>query len=79
MSNVVATRFSDDVLAELDEIARELHRTRAEVVRRAVAIYLAEFADYQIALHRLHDADDPIVTSQEMWSDLGWDTPETHE
>jgi predicted DNA-binding protein len=81
MSTVVATRFSDEVLAELDEVARELRRTRAEVVRRAVAIYLAEYADHQIALQRLHDPDDPLLSTQEMWKHLGWATPapESHD
>jgi RHH-type rel operon transcriptional repressor/antitoxin RelB len=79
MSNVVATRFSDEVLAELDEVARELRRTRAEVVRRAVEIYLAEYADHQIALQRLEAPDDPLLTTQEMWNELGWSTPEPHE
>ena len=81
MSTVVATRFSDEVLAELDEVARELRRTRAEVVRRAVEIYLAEYADHQIALQRLSDPDDPLLTTQEMWNDLGWGmpAPEPHE
>ena len=30
MSNVVATRFTDEVLAELDQVARELHRDTPE-------------------------------------------------
>ncbi len=76
MSTVVATRFSDEVLAELDQVARELRRTRAEVVRRAVEIYLAEYADHQIALQRLNDPDDPLLSTQEMWKELGWATPE---
>jgi len=76
MSNVVATRFTDEVLAELDEVARELRRTRAELVRRAVEIYLAEYADHQIALDRLNDPSDPVVSTERMWHELGWDTPE---
>jgi hypothetical protein len=79
MSNVVAPRFSDGVLAELDEVARELRRTRAEVVRRAVGIYLAGYADHQIALQRLNAPDDPLLTAQEMWHELGRSTPEPHD
>ena len=75
MSNVVATRFSDEVLAELDDVARELRRTRAELIRRAVEIYLAEYADHQIALERLNDPTDPIVSSEDLWHDLGWGEP----
>ena len=76
MTNVVATRFSDEVLAALDDVARELRRTRAELIRRAVEIYLAEHADHQIALDRLNDPADPIVSTDEMWRDLGWGEPE---
>jgi len=76
MTNVVATRFSDEVLAALDDVARELRRTRAELIRRAVEIYLAEYADHQIALDRLNDPADSIVSTDEMWRDLGWGDPE---
>ena len=76
MTNVVATRFSDEVLAALDDVARELRRTRAELIRRAVEIYLAEYADHQIALDRLNDPADPIVSTDEMRRDLGWGEPE---
>jgi predicted DNA-binding protein len=76
MTNVVATRFSDEVLAALDDVARELRRTRAELIRRAVEIYLAEYADHQIALDRLNDPADTIVSTDEMWRDLGWGDPE---
>lgn len=79
MSNVVATRFSDEVLAELDEVASELRRTRAEVVRRAVEIYLAHYADHQIALQRLNAPDEPLLTTQELWNELGWGASEPHE
>jgi RHH-type transcriptional regulator, rel operon repressor / antitoxin RelB len=76
MSNVVAARFTDEVLAELDDVARELRRTRAELIRRAVEIYLAEHADHQIALERLNDPSDPVVSTEEMWRELGWDAQE---
>jgi predicted DNA-binding protein len=76
MTNVVATRFSDDLLAQLDDVARELHRTRAEVIRRAVEIYLAEYADHQIALDRLKDPTDPMLSTEELWRDLGWGEPD---
>lgn len=76
MTNVVATRFSDEILAELDDVARELRRTRAELVRRAVEIYLAEYAEHQIALERLNDPTDPVVSTDELWADLGWSGPE---
>jgi hypothetical protein len=42
-------------------VARERTRTRAEVIREAVEIYLKERADYAIALERLRDPHDPIL------------------
>ncbi|MFA4966495.1 MAG: ribbon-helix-helix protein, CopG family [Thermoleophilia bacterium] len=76
MSNVVATRFSDEVLGEIDDVARELRRTRAEVIRRAVEVYLVEFADQQIALDRLTDPIDPVLTTEQTWDELRWGKPE---
>jgi len=54
MSDVVATRFPKETIDELDAVARARRRTRAEIVREAVALYLARWADYAIALDRLH-------------------------
>lgn len=70
MSIVVATRFSQDVIDDLDEVARERKRTRAEIIREAVHMYLAEWADYAIALDRLNDPSDPILSEEEFWSEV---------
>jgi RHH-type rel operon transcriptional repressor/antitoxin RelB len=70
MSNVVATRFPPEVIAELDEVARERKRTRAEIIREAVQIYLSEWADYAIALERLNDPNDPILSEEEFWTEV---------
>jgi len=70
MNNAVATRFPESVIAELDEVARERKRTRAEIIREAVDIYLREWADYAIALERLRDAHDPILPAEEFWAEV---------
>jgi RHH-type rel operon transcriptional repressor/antitoxin RelB len=70
MNNVVATRFPENIIAELDEVARERKRTRAEIIREAVEIYLAEWADYAIALERLRDPHDPILPAEEFWAEV---------
>jgi RHH-type rel operon transcriptional repressor/antitoxin RelB len=70
MSTVVATRFPPEVIAELDEVARERKRTRAEIIREAVQIYLSEWADYAIALERLNDPNDPILSEEEFWTEV---------
>ena len=73
MNNVVATRFPESIIAELDEVARERKRTRAEIIREAVEVYLKEWADYAIALDRLRDPNDPILPSTEFWEEVEQD------
>ena len=70
MNNVVATRFPENIIAELDEVARERKRTRTEIIREAVAVYLREWADYAIALERLRDPNDPILPAEEFWAEV---------
>ena len=36
-------------------------------------------ADHQIALQRLNEPDDPLLSTKAMWSELGWGTPEPPE
>lgn len=70
MNNVVATRFPEDIITELDAVARERKRTRAEIIREAVDIYLKEWADYAIALDRLRDPNDPVLSNEEFWDEV---------
>ena len=73
MNNVVATRFPENIINELDEVARERKRTRAEIIREAVDIYLKEWADYAIALDRLRDPNDRVIPSTAFWDEVGQD------
>ena len=70
MSNVVATRFPQETVQALDAVARERKRTRAEIVREAVDVYLARWADYAIALDRLGDPTDEVVDAETFWREL---------
>ena len=73
MNNVVATRFPENIISELDEVARERRRTRAEIIREAVEVYLKEWADYAIALDRLRDLNDRVLPAQEFWDEVEQD------
>ncbi len=70
MSNVVATRFPQETIDELDAVARVRRRTRAEIVREAVEVYLARWADYAVALDRLHDPTDEVVEADAFWREV---------
>ena len=70
MANVAATRIPQTTIDALDAIARERRRTRAAIVREAVDVYLARWADYGIGLDRLADPNDEIVDAASFWSEV---------
>ena len=57
-------------LLYLSEIAEETERSKSFNIQKALEAYLAELADLHIALDRLHDTSDPIVTVDEMRKQL---------
>lgn len=65
MSQITA-RLPDDLVGALDAAARELNRSRADLVRQAIERYLEDFDDLSIALERLRDPTDPVLD----WDDV---------
>jgi RHH-type rel operon transcriptional repressor/antitoxin RelB len=70
MSTSVSVRISEDLIEKLDEIAKETERSRAFHIQKALEAYFEELADFQIALDRLHDVTDPVVSLDEMRKEL---------
>ncbi len=70
MSKAISIRIPDDLASKLSEIAKETERPKSFHVQKALEAYLAELADLQVALDRLHDTVDPIVTMDDMRKDL---------
>lgn len=70
-STTISIRLPEDIARLLDEIARETERSRSFHVQKAIVTYLEEFADTQVALDRLRDKDDKVITAQEMRKVLG--------
>lgn len=66
MTTSITVRVPDNLIDQLDELAVSLERSRAYLVKKAMELYLSEYADYFIALERLRDKDDDIISSQEM-------------
>jgi predicted DNA-binding protein len=71
MATSITVRVPDNLVDQLDELAVSLERSRAYLVKKAMEMYLSEYADYLIALERLRDKDDDILSSQEMKTLLG--------
>lgn len=61
MMSQITARLPDELVAALDNVAAELRRTRAEVVRQAIEYYLEDFADLNLALQALRDPADAVL------------------
>jgi RHH-type rel operon transcriptional repressor/antitoxin RelB len=66
MSEPVSVRLPEDVAKRLDELAKSLDRPKTYIVTKALKEYLEEYEDYLIALHRLNDKDDKVVSEKEL-------------
>ena len=70
MSIQITVRLPDEQTAALDAAAAALKRSRAEVVRQAVAQYLEDFDDLSVAVERLRDPADPVLDWDEVRREL---------
>lgn len=57
----ITARLPDSVVDQLDHAARQLRRSRADVVRQAVERYLDDFDDLSVAVERLCDPSDAVL------------------
>ncbi len=70
MSTTITFRLPDEITRELDEVSAETERSRSFHILKAIDAYLREYADVQIALDRLRDTTDPVISSDEMREEL---------
>jgi RHH-type transcriptional regulator, rel operon repressor / antitoxin RelB len=71
MAKALSIRLPDNIAEKLEYLSNEIHRNKTFIIKSALEKYLDEYADYQIALDRLRDKDDKIITSNEMRKTLG--------
>jgi RHH-type transcriptional regulator, rel operon repressor / antitoxin RelB len=71
MSIAVSIRLPDSLAKELDHIAKETERPRSFHVQKALEGYIEDFADVQIALDRLRDHKDPVISGRDLRKSLG--------
>ena len=58
--------LADDTASALREIAEETAETPDRLIRRAVEELVADYIDGRIAMQRLADPSDPMISSQEL-------------
>ena len=64
MSQITA-RLPDEIVAALDRAAHSLHRSRADIIRQAIELYIEDFDDLSISIERLRDPSDETIDWQE--------------
>ena len=71
MTRAITVRIPDELDRALEQHAKDLDRNKSYIIRKAVELYLQEYADYLIALERQRDKDDLILSADEMRKRLG--------
>ena len=71
MSTAISVRLPKDLADQLDVIAKETERPRSFIIQKALESYIEDFADLQIALDRLRDKSDAIISGKELRESLG--------
>jgi transposase len=69
MSQITA-RLPDELVESLDQVAAELRRTRADIVRQAVEYYFDDYEDVSRAIEVLRDPADPVLDWKAVKRDL---------
>lgn len=67
----VSVRLLESTAKALEELASATERSKTYLIRKALEAYLEDYADYQVALDRLRDKDDPMISAGELRKRLG--------
>ena len=71
MSNAISIRLSNELVHKLEDLSGAMERSKTYIIRKALESYLQEYNDSIVALERLIDIDDEIISSEEMREQLG--------
>jgi RHH-type rel operon transcriptional repressor/antitoxin RelB len=71
MSETFSIRLPESTARALEEVAKATDRPKSYLIIKALDAFLAEYADYQIALDRLRDQKDAILSSAELRKRIG--------
>ena len=71
MSVAISIRLPDELAEHLKGIAKETGRPRSYIIQKAIEVYLEDYSDLQVALDRLRDKTDAVITGKELRKSLG--------
>ena len=64
---MIRVRLDRELEKKLEKLAYKTHRSKSYYVREALRLYLDEIEDYELALERLHNPWDKVISAEEMW------------
>ena len=71
MRTTVSIRLPDELTKHLDDIAKETERPRSFHIQKALEAYIEDFADLRIAIDRLRNPKDEVISGKELRKTLG--------
>jgi RHH-type transcriptional regulator, rel operon repressor / antitoxin RelB len=71
MRVTVSIRLPDELSKHLDDIAKETERPRSFHIQKALEAYIEDFADLRIAIDRLRNPKDEVISGKELRKVLG--------
>jgi len=71
MNTAISIRLPKVLADKIDNIAKETERPRSFIIQKALESYIEDYADLQVALDRLHNKTDPIISGKELRKSLG--------
>jgi RHH-type rel operon transcriptional repressor/antitoxin RelB len=71
MTTAISIRLPKPLADQLKTIAKETERPRSFIIQKALESYIEDYADLQVALDRLHDRTDPVISGKDLRKTLG--------
>jgi transposase len=69
-NTVITLRMDNALKAQVDTVAKELGRSRAWVINKALADYIEDVEDIEIARQRMADPKDAVVSLNDAMAQL---------
>ncbi len=66
MTTAISIRLPKLLADQLETIAKETERPRSFIIQKALEYYIEDYADLQVALDRLHDQTDPVISGKDL-------------
>lgn len=71
MNTTISVRLPEKMVRELSNVALNTERSKSFHIQKAIKLYLDDYADLQIALDRLKNNNDNLISGNELRKKIG--------